>query len=260
MRSTARRHRQNGDLREAACRVTAGQGGIEARHWVEAVVRMYSRWAKRAGLSMRVTDIHRAAGGLARAEFVMQGDQAWLRMSGEQGVHRFARVSPRGNGKTHTSFVSVDVAALDTPACQRAPICRSDLRVDTFRGSGPGGQHRNVTDSAVRVTHQPSGLVVSCQSERSQHQNRRTALRILAARLEQRARDAAQPEPSRGASFGMQSRTYSLHPRAMVKDHRSGHSSTDVQAVLDGDLEEFFEAWLLASPRSSGRGAEATLR
>ena len=236
------------DRVEAVCRVTAGQGGAEARHWAAAVVRMHSRWARRSGLSLRILDSHKAAGGLARAEFVVSGARAWLKMSAEQGVHRFARVSPFGNGKVHTSFVSVDVVAPDSQPQRRESIPKSDLRVDTFRGSGPGGQHRNVTESAVRVTHRPSGLVVSCQNERSQHQNRRSAMRVLADRLEQHASDAHHRDAPRGAGFGDQARSYSLHPRRLVKDHRSGFHSTDVQAVFDGALGEFFEAWLLTRP------------
>ena len=239
------------DDRSALLAIHPGEGGTDSQDWAEILLRMYLRWAERSGFD--VTLLERLDGeeaGLKSATVAVRGDYAFGRLRGESGVHRLVRISPFDAAKRrHTSFASVyaypeveddiDIALED-----------KDIRVDTFRSSGAGGQHVNVTDSAVRMTHLPSGIVVSCQNERSQIKNRAMAMKILKARLydrevQKRREEQAKREGEKlEIGFGSQIRSYVLHPYRMVKDHRTRLEASAVERVLDGDLDPFIDAWL----------------
>ena len=239
------------DDNPAILEVHAGEGGTDSQDWAEMLLRMYMRWADRRGFK---SDLLEATGGeeagLKSATVTVTGRHAYGLLAAERGVHRLVRISPFDSAKRrHTSFASVDV----TPEVEEdveVEIDPDDLRIDTYRSSGAGGQHVNVTDSAVRITHMPTGIVVSCQNERSQMQNRAVAMRILKSRLVARAhqeRDAemkALKGEQREIGFGSQIRSYVLHPYQMVKDHRTSVEVGNVQAVLDGDIDTFIEAEL----------------
>ena len=240
------------DHRPAVCRLQAGQGGVEANDWTGMLLRMYARWASLHGLHMEITSSAKGSeAGYSSAEFVVVGDHAYGWMRSEHGVHRLARVSPHGNeGKVHTSFSALQVSPLLDEMAKTPRLMESDVRVDTYRGSGPGGQHRNVTDSAVRLTHRPTGLVVRCENERSQRRNKDEAMRLLTSKLAaleaesiQRAIDARRAgQPTAG--FGSQARSYTLHPYKMVKDHRTGFKTHDADGVLNGEIRPLMEALL----------------
>ena len=224
-----------------ACRVTAGAGGVEAHDWAAMLHGMYRRWA--AGRGLR----HESEAGL----LVVRG-AASAALLGEHGVHRLARFSPHDpRRRLQTSFAAVAVTPLESqrPEKEEASLPASEVRVETFRGSGPGGQHRNTRDSAVRAVHLPTGLIAVCDSDRSQHRNRRRALRVLAGRV---AAAQADPDPPRAgpAARGEQIRSYVLHPRPLVVDHRTGCRSRDPARVLAGNLDGFMRAW--AAHSSSG--------
>lgn len=239
--------------RNAVCRITAGAGGIEARDWAGMLLAMYQRWCERREFKL---DLLAIAGGddarsFSTAEFAVVGHGAYGWMQSEHGIHRLSRVSPHGRvKKRHTSFASVEVVPDLNGAGERLAIKEGDLRVDTYRASGPGGQHRNTSDSAVRITHLPTGIVARCHKDRSQHRNKEIAMRSLEAKLVDRERLRAEEEIAglkgerRSATFGMQSRSYVLHPYQLVKDKRSGHQTGNADSVLDGDLDGFMEAWL----------------
>jgi len=241
------------DDRDAVCELHAGEGGTDAQDWAEMMLRMYQRWAERKGLDMELderTDGQEA--GILSATFIVRGRYAYGLLGAERGVHRLYRISPfDAQARRQTSYTAVDVIPFLEDVSDEVTIDEKDLRVDTYRSSGAGGQHVNVTDSAVRLTHLPTGVVVSCQNERSQHQNKARALQILAAKLaegqrqERRARLAAisgpQEQASRAGSF---IRGYVMAPYQKVKDERTGHETGNVQAVLDGDLDEFMESYL----------------
>jgi peptide chain release factor 2 len=239
------------DERDAICEVHSGAGGTDAQDWAEILLRMYTRWAERRGFDVEVDAIQEGTeAGITSATFIVKGRYAYGLLAGERGVHRLIRISPfDANARRQTAFASFDcVPAIEET--EQPEIDPSDLRIDYYRSSGAGGQHVNVTDSAVRITHLPTGIVVSCQNERSQLQNRARAMQVLAARLAERQRQERAQElaelsgDKRDVAFGSQIRTYTLAPYRLVKDERTRHESGNVDAVIDGDLDEFIESWL----------------
>jgi peptide chain release factor 2 len=239
------------DERDAICVVNSGAGGTDAQDWTEMLLRMYTRWAERRGFGVEIDEVQEGTeAGISSATFTVKGRYAYGLLQGERGVHRLIRISPfDANARRQTAFASFDcVPALDQE--EEPDIDPGDLRVDTYRSSGAGGQHVNVTDSAVRITHLPTGIVVSCQNERSQTQNKARAMQILGARLAERFREERNKEleelsgEKRDVAFGNQIRTYTLAPYRLVKDERTRHETGNVDAVLDGDLDEFIEAQL----------------
>ena len=239
------------DERDAICQVSSGAGGTDAQDWTEMLLRMYTRWAERRGFTVEIDEVNEGTeAGLSSATFTVRGRWAYGLLTGEKGVHRLIRISPfDANARRQTAFAALDaVPALD--AAELPDIDPNDLRIDTYRSSGAGGQHVNVTDSAVRITHIPTGVVVSCQNQRSQLQNRAKAMEILAARLAQLHREEQRAEleklsgEKRDVAFGSQIRTYTLAPYQLVKDERTRYETGNVQAVLDGDLDAFIEAFL----------------
>jgi peptide chain release factor 2 len=230
--------------------INAGAGGTDAQDWAEMLLRMYLRWAERHGL--RRTLIEASPGevaGIKSAMVEINGLYAFGYLKGERGVHRLVRISPfDANQRRHTSFAAVNVI----PKIEdlEVEIAAEDLHIDTYRASGAGGQHVNKTDSAVRITHLPTGIVVACQRERSQHQNKEIALQILAARLHALQRELQQKELEqiqgelKNIEWGSQIRSYILQPYQLVKDHRTAHEMGNVQAVLDGEIDSFIESYL----------------
>jgi peptide chain release factor 2 len=221
--------------------------------WADMLLRMFSRWAERQGFGVEVDEIHYGdEAGIKSATFTVLGHNAYGLLSAERGVHRLVRISPYDAQKRrHTSFASLDVIpALDEAEAEEVEVDEADLRVDVYRSSGPGGQGVNTTDSAVRLTHLPTGIVVACQNERSQLQNKATAMSILKARLaelERRKREEQMNEirgERKAVDFGSQIRSYVLAPYQLVKDHRTNEEIGDPQRVLDGDLDRFIEAEL----------------
>ena len=240
------------DELDAVCEVHAGAGGTDAQDWTEMLLRMYQRWAERRGFSVEVDEATEGQeAGLLSATFIVHGRFAYGLLATERGVHRLVRMSPfDSQHRRQTSFASMDVTPFLEDVSSEVDIDEKDLRVDTYRSSGAGGQHVNKTDSAVRLTHLPTGLVVSVQNERSQHQNKAKALQILGAKLAERARlerqaelDALSGERVDNA-WGNQIRSYVLAPYQLVKDLRTNYETGNVDAVLDGDLEGFMEAEL----------------
>ena len=235
----------------AILEVHAGEGGTDSQDWAEMLLRMYQRWAEQGRFKSQLVEITPGEeAGIKSATLTIEGRHAYGLLSAERGVHRLVRISPFDAAKRrHTSFSSVDITP-EVDEDVEVEINPEDLRVDTYRSSGAGGQHVNVTDSAVRITHLPSGIVVSCQNERSQMQNRAVAMRILKSRLlakameEREAEMAALRGEKRDIGFGSQIRSYVLHPYQMVKDHRTSLETGNVQAVLDGDIDRFIEAEL----------------
>ncbi|HJX08197.1 MAG TPA: peptide chain release factor 2 [Actinomycetota bacterium] len=241
------------DAHDAIATVQAGAGGTESQDWAEMLLRMFSRWAERHRFPVDVDEVHYGEeAGIKSATFTIHGDNIYGLLSAERGVHRLVRISPfDAQKRRHTSFASLDVIpALDADEAGEVEIDEGDLRIDVYRSSGPGGQGVNTTDSAVRITHLPTGIVVACQNERSQLQNRETAMGILRARLaelERRKRDEQMDEirgERKAVDFGSQIRSYVLAPYQMVKDHRTNEEVGDPQRVLDGDLDRFIEAEL----------------
>jgi peptide chain release factor 2 len=239
------------DERDAVCEVHSGAGGTDAQDWTEMLLRMYTRWAERRGFDVELDAVSEGTeAGISSATFIVKGRYAYGLLSGEKGVHRLIRISPfDANARRQTAFASFDAV----PAIEEAEepdIDPNDLRIDTYRSSGAGGQHVNVTDSAVRITHLPTGIVVSCQNERSQIQNRAKAMQILAARLAERQREERRAELEKlsgeksQVAFGSQIRSYTLAPYQLVKDERTRAETGNVQAVLDGDLDPFVESYL----------------
>ncbi|MPZ68156.1 MAG: peptide chain release factor 2 [Actinobacteria bacterium] len=239
------------DTNPAIVEIHPGEGGTDSQDWAEILLRMYTRWAERRGFKYDLLEA--TAGdeaGIKSATLTVEGRHAYGLLSAERGVHRLVRISPFDAAKRrHTSFASVDVTPEVTDDVE-IEIGDDDLRIDTYRSSGAGGQHVNVTDSAVRITHLPTGIVVSCQNERSQMQNKAVAMRVLKSRLLQRAREERMAElqalkgEQRDIGFGSQIRSYVMHPYQMVKDHRTSYETGNVQGVLDGDLDAFIEAQL----------------
>jgi peptide chain release factor 2 len=240
------------DANDAIVELHAGAGGTDAQDWTEMLLRMYSRWAERRGFGVEIDEATEGQeAGLLSATFIVKGRFAYGWLSAERGVHRLVRISPfDSQARRQTSFASLDVTPLLDDDAAEVEIDEKDLRVDTYRSSGAGGQHVNKTDSAIRITHLPTNIVVSCQNERSQHQNRARAMQILEAKLAERARAERQAEMNalsgdRGDNaWGSQIRSYVQAPYQLVKDHRTEHETGNVDAVLDGDLDGFMEAEL----------------
>jgi peptide chain release factor 2 len=245
------------DSGDALVTVNAGAGGTDAQDWAEMVLRMLMRWAERRGFQVELLEA--SAGeeaGVKSATFRAAGENAYGLFSAEKGVHRLVRLSPfDAANRRQTSFAGVEVAPV-VDEIGDVDIADDDLQVDTYRASGAGGQHVNKTDSAVRITHRPSGIVVQCQNERSQGANRETAMKMLRSKLlelqERKRREeiARERGDAQDVNFGSQIRSYVLHPYTMVKDHRTSHEVGNAQGVLDGDLDGFVRAELL---RSAGR-------
>lgn len=240
------------DANNATVSINAGAGGTEAQDWAGMVLRMYLRYCERKGFKTEFTEYLPAdEAGIKSVTFSVEGPYAYGYLRSESGIHRLVRISPFDtNAKRHTSFCSVFVfPELDDSI--EVEVEDKDIKVDTFRASGAGGQHINKTDSAIRITHLPTGIVVACQSQRSQHKNRATAMKQLKARLyelemrKKKEEAAAFSEDKKEIGWGSQIRSYVLHPYRMVKDHRSSHEVGNTDAVLDGDLDGFIEAYLL---------------
>lgn len=240
------------DPNNAIVSINAGAGGTEAQDWAEILLRMYLRWCERKGFKAEITEFQSGdEAGTKGVTFTVEGDYAYGYLKAEKGIHRLVRISPfDANARRHTSFCSVFIFP-ELPDDIEIEVLEKDLRVDTFRASGAGGQHINKTDSAIRITHLPSGIVVSCQSERSQHKNRSTAMKQLKARLYQMEKERQESEAEtlagdkKDIAWGSQIRSYVLHPYRMVKDHRTGHEVGNADGVLDGDLDGFIESYLL---------------
>ena len=248
------------DAGDAVITIHAGEGGTDAQDWTEMLLRMYVRWAERRGFKAEVLEASPGEeAGLKSATVAVRGENAYGTLKAERGVHRLVRLSPFDSAhRRQTSFAQVIVAPLLADDAD-VELDESELRIDTYRASGAGGQHVNKTDSAVRITHLPTGIVVQCQNERSQSSNKQTAMRLLRSRLAELAEEEREAELARerGAAqntgFGSQIRSYVLHPYQRVKDHRTDHEIGDSQRVLDGDLDPFVHAYLLA--RAAGKTA-----
>jgi len=240
------------DKNNAILSINAGAGGTESCDWVSMLFRMYSRWAERQGYSIKTTDIlFGDEAGIKNVTILIEGAYAYGYLKAERGVHRLVRISPfDANKRRHTSFASVDVI----PEIEEETdinLEEKDLRIDVYRSKGAGGQSVNTTDSAVRITHLPSGIVVQCQNERSQYQNKQTALKILKARLFELEQEKKERElfnrygtQKKKIEWGSQIRSYVMHPYNMVKDHRSDYETGDVNSVMDGEIDAFIQAYL----------------
>ena len=241
------------DARNAICTIHPGAGGTESQDWAEMLLRMYLKWAERRRFETELVDESRGEeAGLKSVTFIVRGARAYGLMRSEHGVHRLVRISPFDqNHRRHTSFALVEVMPeLESADVDAVVITPQDIRIDTYRSTGAGGQHVNKTDSAVRITHLPTGIVVTCQNERSQMKNREMAMKVLKARLFQRQQQEAAKhlDQIRGqvmpAEFGSQIRNYVLQPYTLVKDVRTGYEVGNAQAVLDGEIDPFIESWL----------------
>ena len=250
------------DRRNAILAIHPGAGGTESQDWAEMLLRMYMRWTERRGFKRELVDYQPGEeAGLKSATVLVSGEYAYGLLAAEAGVHRLVRISPFDQAaRRHTSFASVHVWP-ELPEDVDVEIDEKDLRIDTYRSSGAGGQHVNVTDSAVRLTHLPTGIVVSCQNERSQHRNKDSAMKVLKARLydlkqkEQQAKLEQISGVKKEIAFGHQIRSYVLHPYQMVKDHRTKEQVGDVTRVLDGDLDGLIKTYLMQ--KSSGTLGQA---
>jgi len=251
------------DRRNAIVAIHPGAGGTESQDWAEMLLRLYLRWTERRGFKRETIDyLPGEEAGLKSVTFTVAGDYAYGLLSAEAGVHRLVRISPFDSAaRRHTSFASVYVWP-ELPEDVDIQIEDKDIRIDTFRSSGAGGQHVNVTDSAIRITHLPTGIVVSCQNERSQHRNKDSAMRVLKSRLfdlklkENQAKLDQISGAKNAIAFGSQIRSYVLHPYQMVKDHRTKEQVNDVNRVLDGDIDVFIKSYLMK--RASGTLGQAT--
>jgi peptide chain release factor 2 len=241
------------DAGDAVVTILGGTGGTDAQDWAETLLRMYLRWAQQRGFRTELVEASPGEeAGLKSATFTVSGENAYGILKAERGVHRLVRLSPFDSAhRRHTSFAQVVVSPL-LPEGDDVDINEEDLRIDTYRASGAGGQHVNKTDSAVRITHIPTGIVVQCQNERSQSSNKQTAMRILRSRLAEVEQERREAELARergvaqDTGFGSQIRSYVLHPYQMVKDHRTEYEVGNADGVLNGDLDGFIEAYLLA--------------
>jgi peptide chain release factor 2 len=241
------------DRNNAIFSIQSGAGGTEANDWADILFRMYSRWAERRNFSVELQDVQPGdTAGISKATILIKGENAYGYAKAERGVHRLVRISPfDSNKRRHTSFCAVDVVAEITDEIV-IDIPEDEIRTDVYRSSGKGGQGVNTTDSAVRLTHMPSGIVVVCQNERSQIKNKAAAMNVLKARLYEKKQDEQRAEMDKfygekgEIGFGAQIRSYVLQPYQMVKDLRTGISTSDTQAVLDGDIDRFINAWLRA--------------
>jgi len=250
------------DAGDALVTVNAGAGGTDAQDWAEMVLRMLMRWAESRGFGVELLEVSPGEeAGIKSATFRASGENAYGLFGAERGVHRLVRLSPFDSAhRRQTSFAGVEVAPVVSGSTE-VEINDDDLQVDTYRASGAGGQHVNKTDSAVRITHRPTGIVVQCQNERSQSSNRATAMAMLTAKLlelkerERQEEIAREKGEAQDVNFGSQIRSYVLHPYQMVKDHRTGYEMGDVQRVLDGDLDGFVRAYLLSAASAAPAGA-----
>ncbi|MFA7208401.1 MAG: peptide chain release factor 2 [Synergistaceae bacterium] len=239
------------DSGDAIMTIHAGAGGLDSQDWAEMLYRMYMRWAESNKFTVKLIDeLPDQEAGIKSVTISINGDYAYGYLKGEQGVHRLVRISPFDSAKRrHTSFASIEVMPV-LPDSVEVEIRPEDLKVDTFRSSGAGGQYVNMTDSAIRITHMPSGIVVSCQTERSQHMNRATAMQVLRSKLFEKTLRERQAQldniqgEKRTVAWGSQIRSYTLQPFQLIKDHRSGCEIGNVQAVLDGDLDELIMSYL----------------
>jgi peptide chain release factor 2 len=246
------------DSGDAVVTVHAGAGGTDSQDWAEILLRMYLRWAERRGFEVEMAEASPGEeAGLKSATFIARGENAYGLFAAERGVHRLVRISPfDSSARRHTSFAQVDVGPL-VESNVEIEIDDADLRIDTYRASGAGGQHVNKTDSAVRITHLPTNTVVQCQNERSQLQNRAVAMQLLKSKLielEERKRSEEMAKArgeTKDVAWGSQIRSYVMQPYTMVKDHRTGHEVGDVQRVLDGDIDEFVRDYLEKTAASS---------
>ncbi len=240
------------DASNAIVSINAGAGGTEAQDWADMLLRMYLRYAERSGFKSEIVEYQEGdEAGLKSATFLVKGDYAFGYLKAESGVHRLVRISPfDSNKRRHTSFASVFISPEIDDSIE-VDIDEKDLRIDTYRASGAGGQHVNKTDSAIRITHGPSGIVVSCQNERSPRQNKETAMKILRARLYEREREKQREKidelnsTKKEIGWGSQIRSYVLHPYRMIKEHRTNFETGNVDPVLDGDLSEFIKSYLI---------------
>jgi len=253
------------DSGDAVVSVHAGAGGTDSQDWAEMLLRMEMRWAERRGFKVEMKEASPGEEtGIKSATFIARGENAYGLFSAEKGVHRLVRISPfDSQSRRHTSFALVEVSPLVDETVD-VDIGDDDLQIDTYRASGAGGQHVNKTDSAVRITHKPTGIVVQCQNERSQSSNKATAMAMLKSRLleleEQKRREeiAREKGEAQDVAWGSQIRSYVLHPYTMVKDHRTNHEMGDAQRVLDGDLDGFVRAELLRRAGMGQDGANGT--
>ncbi len=239
------------DKRNAILAINAGAGGTEAQDWVEMLFRMYTRWCENKGMKTRVIDfLPGDEAGIKSVTFTVSGSYAYGHLKSEHGIHRMVRISPfDATGRRHTSFASVSVLPeIDTDIT--ITVNESDLRIDTYRASGPGGQHVNKTSSAVRITHNPTGIVVQCQNEKSQHRNKEMAMKVLKAKLYERETQKREQkkqelhENQQDIAWGSQIRSYVFNPYRMVKDHRTHLDEGNVDKVMDGDIDMFMDAYL----------------
>jgi len=250
------------DSRDAVVTVHAGAGGTDSQDWAETLLRMLLRWTERRGFKVDLHDEQEGEeAGIRSATFTVHGVRAYGLLHAERGVHRLVRISPfDSQNRRHTAFASVDVVPILDELDDEVAIADDDLRVDVYRSSGPGGQGVNTTDSAVRLTHLPTGIVISCQNERSQLQNKATAMTLLKAKLAELEREKREVELSavrgeqREVAWGSQIRSYVLHPYQMVKDHRTGEETGNTSAVLDGDIDDFITAYLQWRARGAATG------
>ena len=250
------------DSANAYLSIHAGAGGTEAQDWAQMLLRMYTRWAENRGFETDVIDfLPGDEAGIKNVTMLVKGENAFGSLRAERGVHRLVRISPfDASGRRHTSFASVDVIP-EVQDNHEIEINPNELRIDTYRASGAGGQHVNKTDSAVRITHIPTGIVVQCQGERSQHANRERAMQLLRARLleKQRAEQEAKMAELRGEqseiAWGSQIRSYVFCPYTMVKDHRTEHETGNVQGVMDGDIDPFIHAYLRWNAQRAAKGS-----
>jgi peptide chain release factor 2 len=247
------------DRRNAIVTLHPGAGGTEAQDWAEILLRMYLRWADRHGYRKEILEYQPGEeAGLKSVTFSLEGDYAYGHLKAEAGIHRLVRISPfDANSRRHTSFASLFVYP-EVDDTIKVEVDEADLRVDTYRSSGAGGQHVNKTDSAVRLTHLPTGIVVACQNERSQHKNRAMAMKILRSRLyeleleKQKEKMDTLHKTKKDNAWGSQIRSYVLHPYRLVKDHRTNIEIGNADAVLDGDIDPFIQAYLLHDSESQG--------
>ncbi len=240
------------DSSSAFLTIHSGAGGTEACDWVSMLLRMYSRWAEQHGFKTEIIDLLEAEGGIKSVTLEVEGEYAYGYLKAESGVHRLVRISPfDSSGRRHTSFASVYCSPVIDETIE-VEVKPEELRIDTYRAAGAGGQHVNKTDSAVRITHLPTGIVVQCQNERSQHKNKTTALKVLRSRLYEHYQKEKEKEKEKlekekkEIAWGSQIRSYIFQPYTLVKDHRTGHESGNIQAVMDGRLDFFIEKFLRA--------------